>query len=152
MLFADTFNRYFEPENIAAALAVLAAGGYGVHLPQAARTAAAARSAAGAPSWRSGWSTRRAREAERSIAALAPFVGRGIPVVGLEPSCLLGFRDEIPALLKSEDARLVAANALLFEEFIAREAEAGTLASAARAGGRSARCCTATATRKRSAP
>ena len=42
------------------------------------------------------------REAERVIAALAPFVARGVPVVGLEPSCILGFRDEIPAMLKSE--------------------------------------------------
>src|SRR5262249_56598700 len=34
VFFADTFNRYFEPENIEAALAVLAAGGYSVHLPE----------------------------------------------------------------------------------------------------------------------
>ena len=67
------------------------------------------------------------REAERCVAALAPFVARGIPVVGLEPSCILGFRDEIPSLVKTEDARRLAANALLLEEFLAREAEAGTL-------------------------
>ena len=67
------------------------------------------------------------KEAERCVAALAPFVGRGIPVVGLEPSCILGFRDEIPALVKSEDARLLASHSLLFEEFLAREAAAGTL-------------------------
>ena len=45
------------------------------------------------------------REAERTVAALAPYVARGIDVVGLEPSCLFGFRDEIPALLRSEPAR-----------------------------------------------
>jgi Fe-S oxidoreductase len=48
-------------------------------------------------------------------------------VVGLEPSCLYSFRDEIPSLLKSDDARRVADQALLFEEFIAREASAGRL-------------------------
>ena len=67
------------------------------------------------------------KEAERCVAALASFVARGIPVVGLEPSCLLGFRDEIPALIKSEAARKLAGNALLFEEFLAREAAAGVL-------------------------
>ena len=50
-----------------------------------------------------------------------------MPVVGLEPSCILGFRDELPALVKSDDARALASNALLFEEFLAREAAGGTL-------------------------
>jgi Fe-S oxidoreductase len=58
------------------------------------------------------------REAERTLAALLPFIERGVPVVGLEPSCILGFRDEIPALLKTEEARWLAARAMLFEEFI----------------------------------
>src|SRR5262249_19769593 len=67
------------------------------------------------------------REAERCVAALAPFLERATPLVGLEPSCMLGFRDEIPSLVKREDARRLAANALLFEEFLAREAKAGAL-------------------------
>src|SRR6185312_3518017 len=50
-----------------------------------------------------------------------------MPVVGLEPSCILGVRDELPALVKSDDARALASNALLFEEFLAREAVGGTL-------------------------
>jgi FAD/FMN-containing dehydrogenase/Fe-S oxidoreductase len=127
VLFADTFNRYFEPENIAAALAVLAAGGYGVHLP---RAAAGSRRplCCGRTFLAVGLIEQARREAARAIAALALLAARGIAVVGLEPSCLLGFRDEIPALLGSEEARLVAANAMLFEEFIAREAQAGTLA------------------------
>jgi Fe-S oxidoreductase len=66
-------------------------------------------------------------EAERSIAAFAPFLARGVPVVGLEPSCILGFRDEIPALIKSDDARRLGASALLFEEFLTREAKEGRL-------------------------
>jgi FAD/FMN-containing dehydrogenase/Fe-S oxidoreductase len=124
--FADTFSRYFEPENIAAALAVLAAAGYGVHLPAppednrrplcCGRTFLAV-----------GLVDEARREAERCVAAFAPLLARGIAIVGLEPSCVLGFRDEIPALVKNDDARYLAANALLFEEFLAWEAEQGTL-------------------------
>jgi Fe-S oxidoreductase len=61
------------------------------------------------------------------LAALAPFAARGVPIVGLEPSCLLTLRDELPALLKGEAAEQVAAHALLFEEFLAREQKAGHL-------------------------
>ena len=41
-------------------------------------------------------------EAERTLAALEPFVVARRSVVGLEPSCLLSFRDEVPAMVKSE--------------------------------------------------
>jgi Fe-S oxidoreductase len=51
-----------------------------------------------------------------------------MPVIGLEPSCLFSFRDEIPSLVKSATARRVADTALLFEEFLARESAAGKLA------------------------
>ncbi|HXL68820.1 MAG TPA: heterodisulfide reductase-related iron-sulfur binding cluster, partial [Xanthobacteraceae bacterium] len=67
------------------------------------------------------------REAERSLAALAPFAARGVPVIGLEPSCLLGFRDEIPVLLKSKEAAALAQQSFLLEEFLARESKAGRL-------------------------
>jgi Fe-S oxidoreductase len=124
--FADTFNRYFEPENIEAALAVLAAAGYAVHLPAPAvgkrRPLCCGRTFLAV-----GLVEEARREAERAIAALAPLLARGVPVVGLEPSCILGFRDELPALVRSEDARRLAENALLLEEFLAREADAGAL-------------------------
>jgi Fe-S oxidoreductase len=48
-----------------------------------------------------------------------------MPIVGLEPSCLLTLRDEFLALVPTEAARLVASQALLFEEFVARELDAG---------------------------
>jgi Fe-S oxidoreductase len=66
-------------------------------------------------------------EAERVLAALAPYLARGVPIVGLEPSCLFGFRDEIPAIVKNESARRLAEHSLMFEEFLAREVEAGRL-------------------------
>jgi Fe-S oxidoreductase len=126
VFFADTFNRYFEPENVADALAVLAAGGYGVHLPKP-QDRGRRPLCCGRTFLAVGLIEQARLEAARSIAALAPFVADGIAVVGLEPSCLLGFRDEIPALLGSEAAKLVATRALLFEEFVAQEAQAGTL-------------------------
>jgi Fe-S oxidoreductase len=66
-------------------------------------------------------------EAERVIAAVEPFIARGVPVIGLEPSCILGFRDEVPALVKSDGAGQLALHALMFEEFLVREAALGRL-------------------------
>jgi Fe-S oxidoreductase len=72
------------------------------------------------------------KEAERVLAALDPYLARGVPVIGLEPSCILGFRDEIPAIIPGEASQRLAAHAVLFEEFLAREAEAGRLRLALR--------------------
>jgi len=125
VLFADTFNRYFERENIDAALAVLSAAGYRVHF---ATPADGGRPLCCGRTFLSVGKVAEARaEAERTLAALAPFVAKGMPVIGLEPSCLFSFRDEIPSLLKSGTASAVADAALLFEEFLAREAKAGKL-------------------------
>jgi FAD/FMN-containing dehydrogenase/Fe-S oxidoreductase len=125
VLFADTFNRYFERENIDAALAVLTAAGYQVHF--AAPADGGRPLCCGRTFLSVGKVDEARREAERTLAALAPFAAKGIPVIGLEPSCLFTFRDEIPSLVKSEAARQVAGNALLFEEFLAREAATGKL-------------------------
>jgi Fe-S oxidoreductase len=110
VLFVDTFNRYFEPENARAALAVLRAAGYRVHAPR------------GLCCGRTYYSVGMVDEAKRLAArmrdALAPYISRGVPIVGLEPSCLFSLRDEFLALLP--DAGRLAANAFLFEEFLAR--------------------------------
>ena len=127
VLFADTFHRYFERETIDAALAVLAAGGYRVHVAKPA-DGDARPLCCGRTFLAIGRVDEARREAERVLAALAPFVARGVPVIGLEPSCLFGFRDEIPALIKSDAARQLAAQALTFEEFLAREAAQNRLA------------------------
>jgi FAD/FMN-containing dehydrogenase/Fe-S oxidoreductase len=127
VLFADTFNRYFEPENIDAAIAVLTAAGCRVHLPKP--VDGSSRPLCCGRTFLSVGLVEQARqEAERCVAALTPFVTRGVPVVGLEPSCLLGFRDEIPALLKSDGARWLGARALLFEEYLAQDIGALPLA------------------------
>jgi Fe-S oxidoreductase len=67
-------------------------------------------------------------EARRMLVALAPFVARGVPVVGLEPSCLLTLRDEFTAMLPGPETAALAKRAKLFEEFIAEESAAGRLA------------------------
>ncbi|HEY2137972.1 MAG TPA: FAD-binding oxidoreductase, partial [Xanthobacteraceae bacterium] len=127
VLFADTFNRYFERENLDAARAVLAAGGYRVHVATPA-DGSSRPLCCGRTFLAVGKIDEARKEAERVLAALAPFLARGVPVVGLEPSCILGFRDEIPAMMKDVRADRLAAHALLFEEFLAREAAAGRLA------------------------
>jgi FAD/FMN-containing dehydrogenase/Fe-S oxidoreductase len=125
VLFVDTFNRYFERENIDAALAVLGAAGCRVEI---ARPADGSRPlCCGRTFLAVGKVDEARREADRMVAALAPAIERGATVVGLEPSCILGLRDEIPALIESDAARRLAERALLFEEFLFREAKAGRL-------------------------
>ncbi|MBV6486571.1 MAG: hypothetical protein GHHEDOFH_00506 [Pseudorhodoplanes sp.] len=127
VLFADTFNRYFERENVEAALAVLRAGGYRVQIARA--PGRHARPLCCGRTFLSAGCVRQAREeAQRTIDALEPFIARGVPVVGLEPSCILGFRDEIPGLVATSAARRLAELAVTFEEFLVREQEAGRLA------------------------
>ncbi|HTK13727.1 MAG TPA: FAD-linked oxidase C-terminal domain-containing protein [Xanthobacteraceae bacterium] len=126
VLFADTFNRYFERENLDAALAVLNAAGYRVHVARAPQRDARPL-CCGRTFLSVGLVAEARAEAERTLAALAPYLARSVPVVGLEPSCILGFRDEIPALLKTEAAAQLAASSFLFEEFLMREHDAGRL-------------------------
>ena len=131
VLLADTFNRYFEPENLRAAVAVLRAGGYHVHV--AAPADGTSRPlCCGRTFLAVGRVDEARREAERSLASLEPYAARGVPIIGLEPSCLFSFRDEIPAIVRDGHAApvavQVAGQALLFEEFLAREASAGRLA------------------------
>jgi FAD/FMN-containing dehydrogenase/Fe-S oxidoreductase len=125
VLFTDSFNRYFERENIDAALAVLAAANYRVHFSKPADGGRPL--CCGRTFLSIGKVEEARREAERTLAALSPYVEKGMPVIGLEPSCLFSFRDEIPSLVKNDAARRVAANAVLFEEFLAREAATGKL-------------------------
>jgi FAD/FMN-containing dehydrogenase/Fe-S oxidoreductase len=125
VLFADTFNRTYERENLDAALRVLTAAGYRVHLP---KPADGKRSLCCGRTFLSAGLVDQARqELDRVVAAFSPFVARGIPIIGLEPSCLLTLRDELLMLRKDELAEKLSANAFLFEEFLANEAKAGRL-------------------------
>ena len=124
VLFVDSFNGGFETENALAALQVLQAAGWRVHSPRKAgghhccgRTQLAAGMVDGA----------RASLTEL-LDALLPLAAAGVPVVGLEPSCLLTLRDEALVLGLGAKAETVAQQALLFEEFIARERAAGRFA------------------------
>ena len=125
VLFADTFNTWFEPQNARAALRVLAAGGYRVHV---ARPADGGRPLCCGRTFLAAGLVEHARaEAGRMLAALAPFVEKAIPVLGLEPSCLFSLKDEFPAMLPGEAATRLAERAMLVEEFLAAEADAGRL-------------------------
>jgi FAD/FMN-containing dehydrogenase/Fe-S oxidoreductase len=125
VLFADTFNRAYERENLDAALRVLIEGGYRVHLPQPAgekRPFCCGRTFLSA-----GLVDNARAELDRLVATYAPFAARGVPIIGLEPSCLLTLRDELLSLRNDDAAKSISAHAFLFEEFLVREAEAGRL-------------------------
>jgi Fe-S oxidoreductase len=125
VLFVDTFTNYHEPENARAALAVLEAAGARVHF---ARAVDGGRPLCCGRTYLSTGMVVQARvEARRMVAALLPFARRGVPIVGLEPSCLYSLKDEFVALLPGEETAQVASQAMLFEEWIAREADGGRL-------------------------
>lgn len=125
VLFADTFNRIYERENLEAALRVLTSGGYRVHMP---KPASGNRPLCCGRTFLSAGLVDEARsELDRLVTAFAAFAARGVPIIGLEPSCLLTLRDELASLRKDDDAKAVGAHALTFEEFLVREAEAGRL-------------------------
>jgi Fe-S oxidoreductase len=63
----------------------------------------------------------------RLVDAVGADAQRGVPIVGIEPSCLLTLRDELTAVLKGDVVDAVAGRAVLFEEFLAKEARAGKL-------------------------
>jgi Fe-S oxidoreductase/FAD/FMN-containing dehydrogenase len=122
-LFADTFNRSFEPANLRAATSVLEAAGYAViafddesqdRPPCCGRTY-----------YDAGYASEARREAARMSAAAQAFKEKGIPVVGLEPACVLMMRSEYAALgfsVKEKPA------VLLFEEFVAARLSEGRFA------------------------
>jgi FAD/FMN-containing dehydrogenase/Fe-S oxidoreductase len=124
VLFGDTFNRYFEPGNLAAGERVLRAAGYRMHRTQApgerplccGRTFLAVGDVVNARA-----------EALRTVTALQPFVTAGARVVGLEPSCLLTFRDEFFSLLPKAEVAPLARSSLLFEELLASDLAAGLI-------------------------
>lgn len=124
-LLADCFNRYFEPDNLNDSVKVLDAGGYRLHHP---KPPDGGRPLCCGRTFLSVGLVEEARvEAKRMLQALLPLARLGMPIIGLEPSCLLTLRDELLALLPGEDATLISSQALLLEEFLAKEAETDRL-------------------------
>src|SRR5205814_1109889 len=122
VLLVDTFNRYFEPENARAAERVLTRAGYKVTTPEPmiGRPLCCGRTFLAA-----GLVDEARAEARRMLDALALTIIARVPIVGLEPACLLTLRDEFPSLLPGDETRELAARAQLFEEFVASERAAG---------------------------
>ncbi len=118
ILFVDTFNRYFEPEIIRSAAKVLKAAGYHVFIP----TNPNDKPLCCGRTYLSGGLIKQAKQkAQTLISTLAPFAEQQIPIVGLEPSCLLALRDELPSLLPTTQAKQIASMALTFEELLAKD-------------------------------
>ena len=125
VIFADTFSDNFEPEILHAARQVLTAAGHKVAV--AWPTLGAPALCCGRTYLSTGQVERARAEARRLLNALRPFAIKGVPIIGLEPSCLFTLRDEFLAMNLGEDAQAVADNAVLFEEFLAREKREGRL-------------------------
>lgn len=120
VLFHDTFNTYNDPHIAIAATEVLEAAGFEVVLP--------GHKCCGRPMISKGLVDSARVAARDTVKRLAPFARQGLPIIGLEPSCILTLRDEYLYLLPDdEDARLVAQNALTYEEFFARLADENRL-------------------------
>ncbi|MCG8449218.1 MAG: 4Fe-4S dicluster domain-containing protein, partial [Pirellulales bacterium] len=120
VLFNDTFNTYNYPHVSVAATELLEAAGFEVVLP--------GHRCCGRPMISKGLVEAARAAARDCVEKLAPFAQEGIPIVGLEPSCLLTLRDEIKILLPDDPrTQAIAENSFLFEEFIAKLADEGTL-------------------------
>ncbi len=119
-LFVDEFTNTLDAEIGIAAVRLLERLGYEVILPPHGDSGRAQLS--------KGFVREAGRRAIYNVTALAPLATDEAPLVGIEPSAILGFRDEYPDLVPPElksAARALAKRALLFEEFLAREADAG---------------------------
>ncbi len=116
VLYADTFNRFLEPEVAHAAHDVLTAAGFEVVVPPY--------RCCGRTYLSKGLVGHARALARAAVDTLAPFAEAGLPIVGLEPSCILTLRDEFLAFFPDDPtARSVAGAAVTFEEFVAANAE-----------------------------
>jgi len=116
LLFDDTFVNHHEPEVGQAAVAVLEAAGFSVRLPER-------RVCCGRTYLSKGLLDRARERAAEAVEMLAPAAEAGIPIVGLEPSCLLTFRDEVPDLVDDPRAHAVARAVSTLPELLAQRGE-----------------------------
>ena len=121
-LFLDEFTRYQEPELALTFIRLMERLGYNVVIPKHVESGRAAVS--------KGMLRLARRYAEKNVRLLKDIVSEESPLVGIEPSTILSFRDEYPDLVRAEerqDALRLGRNCLLFDEFMMREAEAGRI-------------------------
>ncbi len=118
-LFVDTWTRFNEQGPGQAAVTVLEALGYDVELVPY--------GCCGRPQLSKGLVRRAQGMARENVARLERYVAAGIPVLGLEPSCVAAFRDDYPDLVPGETTQAVARNVRLVEEFLAKEWTSGRL-------------------------
>ena len=118
ILWPDTFNNHFLPQTALAAAEVLEAAGYEVVLPKK-------RLCCGRPLYDWGFLGMAKRLLREILTTMAVEIDEGLPIIGLEPSCVSVFRDELVNLFpRDERARKLAANVLTLSEFIQREGDA----------------------------
>jgi FAD/FMN-containing dehydrogenase/Fe-S oxidoreductase len=129
LLFVDCFSRYFEPDNARATRAVLEAGGYTVAEDRSDRPLCCGRTFLSA-----GLVDEARVELSRLVAALGPHAGRGVPIVGIEPSCLLTLRDELAVVVNDPAVPAIARHSVLLEELLVAESRRGALALPLRDG------------------
>ena len=134
VLLADTFNAYFEDENLAAALKVLTAAGYRVHIPYKSQSKSTQEQnncskefCCGRTYLAAGMVDKAQETLGELIDHLAPYAQKNIPIIGLEPSCLFTLKDEALVMGFGERAITVSKQAQLLEEFLASEVKAGNL-------------------------
>lgn len=114
ILLDDTFHNYFDPAPLAAAVRVLSRAGFEVELPR--RQVCCAR-----PLISKGLLDETRAYHRSLLEVLAPEIDAGIPVVGLEPSCILTLRDELPDLVSDPRAKVLAKNSFTLEEFLVQQ-------------------------------
>lgn len=123
-LFADEFTNLQEAELGLTFAKLLMRLGYKVEIPQHVESGRAAIS--------KGCLKLAKKYAEKNVCLLAGIVSDCHPLIGIEPSCILSFRDEYPDLVASENrnkARELAKNCLLYDEFLLKEIEEGNISA-----------------------
>src|SRR5579872_4874868 len=119
LLWADTFNNYFLPATARAAVEVLETAGFRVLVPQA-------NLCCGRPLYDFGMLDRAERLLLEILDQLEPEIEAGIPVVGLEPSCVAVFRDELINLFPHDArAQALSKQTFLLSEFLEQKLDAG---------------------------
>ncbi len=115
LLWPDTFNNYLESSVLQAAVTVLEHAGYLVEIPPRPLCC-------GRPLYDFGMLDTAERLWRQTIRTLRPWIRAGVPVVGLEPSCVAAFRDELTNLFPhDDDARRLSDQTLLLSEFLERQ-------------------------------